>query len=71
MDNSYKRYYEESVTVKFKIVILINIICLPILVYWRTTTPWTLPANVALAVGKLEYVLVKSGSDYFILAKSS
>ncbi|MDD4412593.1 MAG: isoleucine--tRNA ligase [Patescibacteria group bacterium] len=35
-----------------------------------TTTPWTLIANVALAVGKnIEYVLVKSDSMFYILAK--
>ena len=35
-----------------------------------TTTPWTLPGNVALAVGKnLDYVKVKTGNEIFILAK--
>lgn len=36
-----------------------------------TTTPWTLPANVALAVGKdIEYAKIKVGREYFILAKA-
>ncbi len=36
-----------------------------------TTTPWTLPANMALAVSsKLTYVEVKVEKDTFILAKS-
>jgi isoleucyl-tRNA synthetase len=36
-----------------------------------TTTPWTLPGNVALAVGKdIDYVKVKSGKEIFILAKA-
>ncbi len=36
-----------------------------------TTTPWTLPGNVALAVGKnIKYVAVKYGDDTFILAES-
>lgn len=36
-----------------------------------TTTPWTLPGNVALAVGeKIEYVKVKIGEEYLILAKA-
>ncbi len=36
-----------------------------------TTTPWTLPANMALAVSKdIEYSLVRTGGDYMILAKS-
>jgi isoleucyl-tRNA synthetase len=35
-----------------------------------TTTPWTLPGNVALAVGKdIEYVEVKIGDEYLVLAK--
>ncbi len=35
-----------------------------------TTTPWTLPGNVALAVGAdIEYVEVKVGSEIFVLAK--
>jgi len=36
-----------------------------------TTTPWTLPANVALAVGaEIDYVKVKSGNDFYYLAKN-
>lgn len=36
-----------------------------------TTTPWTLPGNVALAVGeKIDYVKVKVGEEILILAKS-
>lgn len=36
-----------------------------------TTTPWTLPGNVALAVGEeVEYVKVKIESEFFILAKA-
>lgn len=36
-----------------------------------TTTPWTLPGNVALAVGKdIEYVKVKSENEFLILAKA-
>jgi len=35
-----------------------------------TTTPWTLPGNVALAVGKnIDYVKIKLGEEIFILAK--
>jgi isoleucyl-tRNA synthetase len=35
-----------------------------------TTTPWTLPGNVALAVGKdIDYVQVKTAEGNFILAK--
>ncbi|GAP63320.1 isoleucyl-tRNA synthetase [Ardenticatena maritima] len=35
-----------------------------------TTTPWTLPGNVALAVGEdIDYVKVRHGDDVLILAK--
>jgi isoleucyl-tRNA synthetase len=36
-----------------------------------TTTPWTLPGNVALAVGEnIPYVLVKKEKEYYIVAKA-
>jgi isoleucyl-tRNA synthetase len=36
-----------------------------------TTTPWTLPGNVALAVGKdIEYARVKIENEFFICAKN-
>ncbi len=36
-----------------------------------TTTPWTLPGNVALAVGeKIDYVKIKKDNNLFILAKA-
>ena len=61
MDNSYKDITEESITVKFKVKnpekhgLPENTYILS----W-TTTPWTLPANVALAVGKdINYVIIK------------
>ncbi|KAH8816438.1 tRNA synthetases class I-domain-containing protein [Xylogone sp. PMI_703] len=38
-------------------------------VIW-TTTPWTLPANQAIAVhSDMEYTVVKDGQDYLIVAK--
>src|SRR5664279_3312788 len=52
MDNTYKDITEEAVTVKFRVVepakhgLPENTFILA----W-TTTPWTLPGNVALAVG--------------------
>ena len=55
-----------SVTAKFKVVGQEN----TYLLAW-TTTPWTLPGNVALAVGNdIEYSKVKVGNDIFILAAS-
>ncbi|MFH1598441.1 MAG: isoleucine--tRNA ligase [Patescibacteria group bacterium] len=61
----YKSITEESVYLKFKLVDQKNTYVLA----W-TTTPWTLPGNVALALGpKVTYVKVKQGNEYYILAK--
>jgi len=64
MDNTYKDITEEAVTVKFKVKnpekhgLPVN----TYLLAW-TTTPWTLPGNVALAVGEeIEYVAAKEGA---------
>jgi isoleucyl-tRNA synthetase len=36
-----------------------------------TTTPWTLPSNLALALGPdIDYALVKDGGDHYILAEA-
>lgn len=70
-DNSYKDVSEESVYVKFKVTnpekhkLPEN----TYLLAW-TTTPWTLPGNVALAVGEdIEYVVVKEEKEHFVVAK--
>jgi len=61
-DNTYKDITEEAITVKFKVKnpekhgLPAN----TYLLAW-TTTPWTLPGNVALAVGKdIEYVVARN-----------
>ena len=67
MDNSYRDVTEEAVTVKFAIrnPKFVNTFILA----W-TTTPWTLPGNVALAVGKdIDYVKVKMNQEVYLLAK--
>jgi len=73
MDNSYKDITEETAMVKFKIKrSKDHKLELPEnthLLAW-TTTPWTLPGNVALAVGgHVDYVLVEVENEHFILAK--
>lgn len=65
MDNTYKDVTEETATVAFKVREREN----TYLLAW-TTTPWTLPGNVALAVGPdIDYVTVEKGGRHFILAK--
>jgi isoleucyl-tRNA synthetase len=71
VNQGYKDITDISVTVKFELVDEPGTFILA----W-TTTPWTLPGNVALAVGKdIEYVKIENKNDdgkgitYFILAK--
>ena len=67
MDNSYKIVKDLTVTVKFKLKGKKNTSAIA----W-TTTPWTLPSNLALAVGpKLEYSFVKDKADgnTYLMAK--
>jgi isoleucyl-tRNA synthetase len=65
LSQGYKDVKDLSVTAKFKIVGTEN----EYLLAW-TTTPWTLPGNVALAVGKdIVYVKVKVGDEFYWLAK--
>lgn len=73
MDESYKDITEDSVIVKFKVKnpekhgLPENTYILA----W-TTTPWTLPANVALAIGKdISYLLLAIGGEEnkYIVAK--
>ncbi|WP_425362949.1 isoleucine--tRNA ligase [Candidatus Tisiphia endosymbiont of Hybos culiciformis] len=72
LDNSYRERADKAVTVSF----VLNE-KLPSAVQYNeyrmlawTTTPWTLPANLALAIGaNIEYVLVPNGQVCYVLAK--
>ncbi|MFZ5955862.1 MAG: isoleucine--tRNA ligase [Nanoarchaeota archaeon] len=64
---SYKDVTELSVVVKFKLkdAKLNNAYVLA----W-TTTPWTLPGNLALAINEnIKYVLIEIDKEFFIIAK--
>ena len=62
----YKDVKDLSATAKFRIEGSDN----EFILGW-TTTPWTLPANIALAVNpELTYVKVKSDGDTYIVAES-
>jgi len=62
----YQDVKDLSVYVKFKLKNQENTFILA----W-TTTPWTLPGNVALAIGKdIEYVKIKIENNFFFLAKN-
>ena len=61
----YKIVKDKSVYIKFKLVSQPDTYILA----W-TTTPWTLPGNVALAVGKnITYIVVDKDGEKFVIAK--
>jgi len=67
----YQTVKDNSVYVKFKLKdpASCQLPANTFLLAW-TTTPWTLPGNVALAIGKdIEYAKVKAGEEYYIVAK--
>jgi len=74
LDNSYRERTDKAVTVSFVLNEKPNSSrnyeeCR--ILAW-TTTPWTLPSNLALAVGLgIEYVLIPKDNICYILAKSS
>jgi isoleucyl-tRNA synthetase len=70
MDDTYQDVNDPAITVKFalekneKFSENTNILA------W-TTTPWTIPANLMLAVGEgIDYVLVENNTEHFIVAKN-
>lgn len=61
----YKDVQDPAITVRFQLKNEPD----TYLIAW-TTTPWTLPSNLALALGPdITYVKVKDGNEYYILAK--
>ncbi len=61
----YQDVIDPAVTVRFKVKDKNSVYFLA----W-TTTPWTLPSNLGLALGPdITYVKVKDGDEYYILAK--
>lgn len=72
MGDSYQKIKDDTITIKFELEETFNE--KPIYVLAWTTTPWTLPANLALAVNKdLKYILIKDKSDknIYLLGKDS
>ena len=64
-NQGYMEVTDPAITVRFKAVDEKDTYYLA----W-TTTPWTLPSNMALAVGaEIDYVKIKDGDNFYILAK--
>ncbi len=65
----YEDVHDPSITVRFKVKDPPGGTPNTYLLAW-TTTPWTLPSNLALALGpEIRYVKVSDGADYYILAR--
>lgn len=63
----YQDVVDPAVTVRFAVKDQPNTYFLA----W-TTTPWTLPSNLALVLGpEIEYAKIKDGDEYYILGTSS
>ncbi len=75
MDNAYRRKESKAVTVKFELETVPEFLKEfspnKVFVLAWTTTPWTLPSNLALAVrNDFDYVFIEKGNDIFIVAQS-
>ena len=68
----YKDKQSDAIDVKFEFVeSSIFQVDKPVHVIIWTTTPWTLPANEAVALHpELDYVLVDAGAEYYLLAQA-
>ncbi len=67
----YKKIKEPSVYLKFRVKNSKGKIKKGDYILSWTTTPWTLPGNVALAVGKnIDYVIIETGDQRLIVAKN-
>ena len=72
LDDSYRERKDPAVTVKFEILDLKLKLNnnKTFLIAW-TTTPWTLPSNLACAVGKdIEYCIISLNDENYVIAKS-
>ena len=65
-NQGYMEVTDPAITLRFKALEDENTYFLA----W-TTTPWTLPSNLALVVGpEIDYVKIKDGEEYYIMAES-
>jgi len=65
----YKDVHDPAITVRFK-VLDASVPQNTFLLAW-TTTPWTLPSNLALTLGaEIDYVLIEEKAEHYILAQA-
>ncbi|WP_421725796.1 isoleucine--tRNA ligase [Bauldia sp.] len=71
LDDSYRARQDPAITVTFQFEPKAGETIAPKLLAW-TTTPWTLPSNLALAVHpEADYALMERQGEHWILADSS
>jgi isoleucyl-tRNA synthetase len=70
IDNSTRPKQDPAVTVLFKLRDNNRLPANTSLMVW-TTTPWTLPSNLGIAVGHdIEYTLLREGKNHYIIAEA-
>lgn len=63
MDDTYQDVNDPAITVKFRLDASEKFPAGTFILAW-TTTPWTIPANMALAVGEgIDYILVEHAGE--------
>lgn len=68
LDNAYRPRQDPAVTVSFALNAAAGETPLRLLVW--TTTPWTLPSNLAIAVGpEIDYTIVEDAGNHYVLAE--
>lgn len=71
LDNSYRNRQDPALSVLFELLPVKDETVTTKIVAW-TTTPWTLPSNLALAVGEnIEYNVVEKEGVHFIIGKAA
>jgi isoleucyl-tRNA synthetase len=71
LDNSYRPRQDPALTVTFQLHAKHGEAIAPTILAW-TTTPWTLPSNLALAVHPdTDYALLEKGGEHWIIARAS
>jgi isoleucyl-tRNA synthetase len=69
VDNAYRLRQDPALTVKLKVKDTASVPTY--LIIW-TTTPWTLPSNLAVAAGAaIPYVKIAVGAEHWIMAESA
>ena len=71
IDNSYRQKQSKAITLLFPLIEEFIEGCDSVMLAVWTTTPWTLPSNLAIAVGEdIDYVAVEKDSSTIIIAEA-